>query len=134
MPGNTGFVKSAATRGNELIETLILLRDHQAASKTATELVSLDPDSGQELFRAGSVLARCATLAAADRALPEARRAELSKAYADQAVAMVQTALKKGHHDLEALRKDPSFDSVRARPDFGFLIAGSVAPPDNPKP
>ena len=133
-PGNAGYVRAVATGCAELTEALIRLKDHQAASKIALELVSLAPDSGQESLRAGSFLSRCVTLAAADSALPEARRAELSKAYADQAVAMVRSALKKGHHDLEALRKDPSFDSVRARPDFSSLLAGSVAPPDNPRP
>ena len=34
-PGNAGYVKSVATGCTELIETLIRLKDHQAASKIA---------------------------------------------------------------------------------------------------
>jgi hypothetical protein len=133
-PGNAEYVKSVATGCAELIEELLRLKDHQAASKIALELVSLSPDSGQESLRASSFLSRCVTLAAADSALPEARRAELAKACADQAVALVKDAIEKGHRDLEVLRKDASFDSVRARPDFGSLLAGADAASKNPKP
>jgi hypothetical protein len=80
------------------------------------------------------VLARCVTLAATDLDLPDARRAELAKAYADQAVSLVREALEKGHSDLEVIRKDPSFDSVRARPDFRSLLASSKGPSTNSKP
>jgi tetratricopeptide (TPR) repeat protein len=126
-PLNAEYVKSVASVCAELIETLIRLKDHDAASKIAVQLVSLSADSGQESLRAGSFLSRCVSLAAADSKLPGTRRAELAKAYADQAVAMVREALKKGQGDLEALRQDASFDSVRARPDFVSLVAGSVA-------
>jgi tetratricopeptide (TPR) repeat protein len=133
-PGNAAFVKSAASVFAELSETLIRLKDHQAASKIAVELASLSGDGGRETLRAGSFLSRCVRLATADPELTDTRRAELAKMYADQAVAMVRESLKKGPHDLEALRKDASFDSVRDRPDFSSLFAGSAAPQRKSKP
>jgi eukaryotic-like serine/threonine-protein kinase len=133
-PLNAEYVKSVASVCAELIETLIRLKDHQAASKIAVQLVSLSSDSGEESLRVGSFLSRCVSLATSDSTLPDTRRAELAKAYADQAVAMVRLALKKGRGDLEALRQDASFDSVRARPDFGSLLADSVATSGKSKP
>jgi eukaryotic-like serine/threonine-protein kinase len=133
-PGNAEFLKSAATCGNDVIETLIRLREHQAATKTASLLVSLQPDSGQELFRAGSVLARCATLAANDLRLSNSRRAELANAYAVQAIAMVRESQKKGHREFQSLRKDASFESLRARPDHAALLADLAASATERKP
>jgi tetratricopeptide (TPR) repeat protein len=128
-PGYTEFVQAVATCSNELVESLIRLKDHQAATKLLAEQISLAPGSGEASFRAGSVLARCATLAAADRGLPEARRSELASTYAERAVAMLREGLQKGHGDFDALRNDRSFDSLRARPDFASLLAGPVKPP-----
>jgi hypothetical protein len=123
-PGNTEFVQAVATCFNELLELLIRLKDHQSATKLLSEQSSLAPGSGEVSFRAGSVLARCAALAAADRELPEVKRTELARSYADRAIAMLREASQKGHRDFEALRNDRSFESLRARPDFASLLAG----------
>jgi tetratricopeptide (TPR) repeat protein len=126
-PGNVEFTKSTVRAASVLLETLMRLNAHEAVAETTAELVSLVPDSAKELIQAGSFLARCVSMAASDQQLAETRRAELAKMYADRAVAMVRKAIEKGHHDLEALQKDPSFDSLRARADFAALLGGSVA-------
>jgi hypothetical protein len=115
-------------------DELIRLRERQAATKTPALLISLQPDSGQELFRAGSVLARCATLAANDLRLSNSRRAELANAYAVQAIAMVRESQKKGHREFQSLRKDASFESLRARPDHAALLADLGASATERKP
>ena len=126
-PGNVEYTKALAVTAGELIETQMRLNAHEAVAETIAELVSLVPDSAKELIQAGSFLARCVSMAGSDQQLAETRRAELAKMYADRAVAMVRKAIEKGHHDLEALQKDPSFDSLRTRPDFVSLLGGSVA-------
>ena len=133
-PGHTGYIKSAVESCNDLIDSLIRSKDHQAATKIVSELVSLTPDSGKDLFHAASVLARCAPLAAADQQLPESRRVELENAYAEQAVDSVRKSLKMGHRDWDAIRKDASFESLRRRADFGALLAGMPLPSVDPKP
>ena len=125
---------AVATCSNELVESLIRLKDHQAATKLLAEQISLAPGSGEASFRAGSVLARCATLAKADRELPEVKRTELASSYADRAIAMLREALQKGHRDHDALRKDQAFESLRARSDFASLLASPATSPVDLKP
>ena len=128
-PRNTGFLNSVSAAYAALIETLIRLGAHQDANRVIAEFVTLAPGSGPECVRAGSFLARCVPLAAADARLTDARRADLARAYAARAVELVREAIQRGYHDIEALRSDHSFDVLRSRADFRELLAGSVASP-----
>jgi len=130
-PRYTDFLEAASTNHIALIETLIRLHEHEDAAKAVSELLSFSPDSGPQCFRAGSLVARCVPLAAADARLTDARRKELAKTYADRAVELLREAKQQGHQDIEVLKSDHSFDSIRSRADFQVLLAGSVAPESN---
>ena len=129
-PRNTDYLDAANTTHVALIETLIRVREPESAARAISELLSLAPDSGLQCFRAGSLLARCVPVASADAhaPLPVARRNEQAKAYADRAVELLREAKKRGHHDVEVLKSDHSFDGIRSRADFRELLIGSVAP------
>ena len=45
-----------------------------------------------------------------------------AQAYANQAMALLQEAVKLGFHDLEALKKTPDLEPLRSRADFGKLL------------
>jgi eukaryotic-like serine/threonine-protein kinase len=126
-PRNADSVESTSTTHSALIETLIRLREHEDAARAVSELISFSSDSAPQCFRAGSFLARCVPLPAADARLTDARRIELAKTYADRAVELLREAKKMGHQDIEALKSDHNFDSIRSRADFQGLLAGSVA-------
>ncbi len=127
-PRNNDYIQDASTTHIALIETLIRLREHEDAARAVSELLSFSPDSGPQCFQAGSLLARCVPLAAADARLPDARRNELAKTYAGRAVELLREAKKRGHLDVEALKSDHGFDGIRSRADFRELLAGSGAP------
>jgi tetratricopeptide (TPR) repeat protein len=109
-----------------LVETLIRLGAHDDATKTVSELVLVPPGSGPDRVRAAGLLARCVPLANDDAKLPDVRRAERARAYADRAVELLREAIKRGHRDFEALKTDHDFDALRSRADFRGLLAGST--------
>ncbi len=123
-PENAEYRQVVAAGCAELVETLILLKKHDEAVKLDTEFALLCRDSNKDTLRAGSLLARCVPLVAADPELPDAQRAELAESYAKRAIVLVRDAVANGYQDFDAIRNDRNFDSLRARADFGALLAG----------
>ena len=133
-PENAEFRRCLVSECASLVETLISLKMHDEATKSVAEIASLAQDSAKDILRAGSLMAQCVPLAAADSQLPGSRRAELAEAYAKCAIELVGEAARKGYRDVDAVRKDHGFDSLRARPDFGVLLAGMATPPGGSAP
>jgi tetratricopeptide (TPR) repeat protein len=127
-PANPDYRESVSTSQVALIETLIRLHDHEDAARAVLELASFSPDSAPQCFRAAALLARCVPLPSGDARLTDARRSELARTYADRAVELLREARKKGCQELDVLKSDHSFDSIRSRADFQLLLAGSVTP------
>ncbi len=106
---------------------MIRLGAHDDATKAIAELVALSPGSGRDRVHAAAFLARCVPLADADVRLPDVRRAECARAYADRAVELLRDAAEGGLRDFEALKTDHDFDALRSRADFRDLVAGSAS-------
>jgi hypothetical protein len=51
------------------------------------------------------------------------RRQQQARFYADQALAMLGTAVARGYKDLALMKKDTDLDSLRGRDDFRKLLA-----------
>jgi hypothetical protein len=66
---------------------------------------------------------KCIKLAEKDKELPQARRAETARAFADQAMALLGQAVKAGFRDTARLAKDVGLDPLRRREDFKKLLA-----------
>jgi serine/threonine protein kinase len=128
-PRSSYHIEAVIDTHVDLIETLIRLREHPAAAKAISEVISFSPDSGPQCFRAGSFLARCVPLAAADTRLTDGRRNELAKTYAERAVELLRQSLRKGYRGVEDLKSDRSFDVLRSRVDFRELLAEPGNPP-----
>ena len=74
-------------------------------------------------YDAASFLARCAALAGKDGQRSEARRQELARDYADRALVLLRQAVQHGFKDVDRLKKDPDLEPLRARGEFGKLVA-----------
>jgi hypothetical protein len=61
-------------------------------------------------------------LAEKDAKLPEARRKEAVRSYADQAMRMLRQAVQKGFRDRKSLREESAFGPLRPRQDFQQLV------------
>jgi tetratricopeptide (TPR) repeat protein/tRNA A-37 threonylcarbamoyl transferase component Bud32 len=93
----------------------------EAAQAAAAETGATFP---VDLMWGAAYLARCASLVEKDAQLPDDRRAELARSYAERAVATLRLALEHGYRDAAKLKTDSHFASLLSRPDFQELVAG----------
>jgi tetratricopeptide (TPR) repeat protein len=107
---------------NLLLEVQFQLDDYAAAADAATELAALTGLEGSDRHKsAAEALARCAARAAADSKIPEEKRLDTARGYADRAMAELKEAVKSGFKDSGELKKK-DFDVLREREDFKGLI------------
>jgi hypothetical protein len=107
----------------ELAATLLELGEHAGAAEAAADLARVAADPAGDACKAAGFLSRCIPLAEKDAKLPEARRKELAKSYADRAMEALRQAVAKGYKDAAQMKKDPDLDPLRGRDDFQKLLA-----------
>jgi serine/threonine-protein kinase len=105
-----------------LAVTLLDLGEHPGAAETAAELARVAFDPAGDTYNAACLLSLCVPLAEQDAKLPEAKRKELAKAYGDQALALLRTAVARGYKDAAQMKKDTDLDPLRGRDDFRKLL------------
>jgi tetratricopeptide (TPR) repeat protein/tRNA A-37 threonylcarbamoyl transferase component Bud32 len=122
------LVRRSASASAELREQIALLGQaiveqgqYQEAAEVAVQIPKQSPDRPDQRVVAARLLARCATLAGDDRALPENQRAPLARLYADRAVAQLRVAIDSGYQPARPLGDDPDFAPLQARADFRDL-------------
>jgi tetratricopeptide (TPR) repeat protein len=99
------------------------LADHARLAATADELAQFAVAPANDPFVAACHLGCCVTLADKDAQLPEARRKELAKRYADGALALLRQAVAAGFKDADRLNKNPDLEPLRGRAEFKKLLA-----------
>jgi tetratricopeptide (TPR) repeat protein len=105
-----------------LSTSLLGLGDHAAAADTARKLAELVFEPIGDHYDAACFLSRSVPLAEKDPKLSEARRKELVKSYADQAMNLLRQAVAKGYKDAAHMKKDTDLDPICNREDFKRLI------------
>jgi tetratricopeptide (TPR) repeat protein len=118
----------------DLAEVHLGQGEHAEASAAADQLAEAAVDLAKDRYKAACVLAGCVPLAAKDAKLPEARRQELAKEYADRALAVLRQAVADGYKDAVQMHKDPALAPLRDRADFQKLLADLEKAPAPPKP
>jgi hypothetical protein len=116
-----------------LAEVFLAQGEHAEASANANQLAEAAVDLAQDRYKAACLLAGCVPLAAKDSKLPEARRQELTREYADRAMTVLRQAVADGYKDAAQMRKDPALDPLRNRDDFKKLLANLEKAPATPK-
>jgi serine/threonine protein kinase len=99
------------------------LGDHAQLATTADELAGFGYQPARDTYNAACLLSTCVTLADKDDRLANAKRRELAQTYADRALAMLRQTVERGFTDVAQLKKDPDLEPLRARGEFGKLIA-----------
>jgi hypothetical protein len=118
----------------DLAEVHLAQGEHAQASVAAGQLAEHAYEPAKDRYKAACVLADCVPLAAKDGKLPEARRQELAKEYADRALAALRQAVTDGYRDSAQVRKETALDPLRGRDDFKKLLADLEKVPAAPKP
>jgi hypothetical protein len=106
-----------------LLESLLALGDHAAAAQAARKLTALAFEPSGDTYDAACAFARCGPLALKDASLPESKRQELARSYADEAMALLRQAVARGWKDAAHMQQDPDLNPLRNRDDFKKLIA-----------
>ena len=122
MPGNPTYGELLGHHYKGLADSHIRLKDHAKAVNAAGRLARVRPDAADDPYRAARVLGRCVELAEHDPAFSAARRTELARTYADEAMDDLREAVRRGFSSVEPLKISGAFAPLRGRPDFQQLL------------
>jgi hypothetical protein len=109
-----------------LAQALLELGDHGAVALAISQFLKspVDPhvDPASDTYNAACCLARCVPLVEKDKQLPDSKRNELARVYADKALAALRQAIHFGFKDAAHMEKDQDLDPLRNRHDFKKLL------------
>jgi serine/threonine-protein kinase len=133
-PADPRYRKGLRDSTRTLAAVLVAAGEHAEASAAADQLAQEPFEPTSDRYQAACVLAGCVPLAAKDAKLPEARRQELAREYADRSLAVLRQAVADGYKDAAQLRKEPALNPLRGRDQFKKLLAEVEKAPASPKP
>jgi serine/threonine-protein kinase len=118
-----GFGRAVFAENRKLLaQARLALGEHAAAAAAAEEMLPLSDDPAGDAVTVAGLLARCRPLAAKDPMLSDAQRKDLAQRYAERALACLREAIAKGYKDVDHLKADADFASLRSRADFLKLL------------
>ena len=120
-PRDRDGLERLRTDHGTLAVVLVALGDHAGAAVAAERLPDLLPDARDGYLDAAAFLVRCSGMAASDAALPQERRAELEKSYADRAVEWLRRAAARDLLTDPAELDRDDYEPLRGRDDFERL-------------
>jgi tetratricopeptide (TPR) repeat protein len=103
------------------------LGEYDAAAESLRAMRAASPETADDLADAARFALGCAEAADGVTGPPTEARAARVAAFTEVAVGFLREAVEKGFRDVQALRTEDSFQSLRARPDFQELLAGLTA-------
>jgi serine/threonine-protein kinase len=125
-PRNSAYRQFLRNNRLVLAKARLALCDPNAAAEAAEEMVNIGYDPANDAYYAASMLTRCASLAETVAKLPENKRHELARNYADRAMAYLRRAIEDGY--TGHVEKDKDLDVLQRREDFKKLIAEQSQP------
>jgi WD40 repeat protein/serine/threonine protein kinase/tetratricopeptide (TPR) repeat protein len=122
-PANADFRSTLDGALRLRVQILIAEGEHESVPKRVAEFVETSGDPSNATYEAACSFALCVPLAQKDSKLPEAKRKELAKLYAEQSVTYLKQAIDKGWTNVTWMEQDKDFDSIRDRDDYKQLVA-----------
>jgi serine/threonine protein kinase/tetratricopeptide (TPR) repeat protein len=98
------------------------LAEHARLATTADELARFAYDPANDSYVAACLLCQCVVLADKGSQLTETRRKELTRSYADRALAHLQEAVARGYNNVAEFKTDSNLEPIRGREEFGKLL------------
>jgi tetratricopeptide (TPR) repeat protein len=97
-------------------------KDHRAAAGDVVLYLSIGDIGFEAPHESAGFLCRCIVLCRDDHSLPKAEQESLAGSYADRAIGALQTAVRYGFRDLNALTSARVYDPLRHRADFTRIV------------
>jgi thiol-disulfide isomerase/thioredoxin len=95
---------------------------HAELARLAADLCRDFPASVHDRYNAACFVASAAQVVRESRQIPDSERRRLAAAYGEQAVALLDKAIKEGYTARSHLDKDKDLDLLRERADFRELL------------
>src|SRR5262249_45264204 len=106
-PDNPDYLHAMRYLSQNLAEVRVKLGDHAGAAKAVRGLLDTSRAKGSEdYFLAACFAARCLGAAGADTRISPAKRRDVEKGYADQALSWLGEAVRRGWRDTSGAKKD----------------------------
>jgi serine/threonine protein kinase/tetratricopeptide (TPR) repeat protein len=106
-----------------LVALLAQRGDRQALLALAERFKAGVREPQVDLYYAACLVSNCINLVQKDTRLPEARRKELARTYAEQAMDLLGRAVQAGYGNSAGMRRDADLQPLRGRQDFQKLLA-----------
>ena len=121
--GNVGLYRTTlAGHLGALAEVCLDLRSYDEAYRTSLEIPKAAPGSGEALFDAARVLARCMVQASGDSKLDKAVREDMDRKCLGRIVVLVRDSIDLDPKLLDRIKADSSLSGILSRPEFkGWL-------------
>ena len=97
-------------------------KNHRAAALAVRNYRKIEPNGFEEALESARFLCRCVELGREDQSATAADRDTMARAYGDQAMDALRTALRNGFRDLNDLGGAPIYEPLRGRDDFQRLV------------
>jgi serine/threonine-protein kinase len=101
---------------------LVSLGDHEAAAQVAEKLRTQGFEPANDNYNAACILCRLVPIVIKDSRLPESKRNEQARTYADKSLQNLGEAIRRGFNDGSQIKKEPDLDPIRSRDDFKKLL------------
>ncbi|HMC10902.1 MAG TPA: tetratricopeptide repeat protein, partial [Pirellulaceae bacterium] len=121
-PKKRTYAASLSGYYRELGDTALLQKDHAQVAESAHQLAQTRSDIAADAVLAARFLGRCVTLAEHDEQLTADERQLLANSYADQAVAHLREAIRRGYKNVASLKDLAALAPLRDRADFQQLL------------
>jgi tetratricopeptide (TPR) repeat protein len=121
-PKHPGYARTYWNNRWALAKSALGLGDHARLAVAAGDFARIGYDRNDAYFALSWYLA-CIALVEKDAGLPEGRRRELAREYADRAVPLIPTAVANRGYGLADLKTRPEFSPLRSRDDFNKVLA-----------
>jgi tetratricopeptide (TPR) repeat protein len=106
-----------------LAKSYLSLNDHRQLATTADDLAQFSHEPVNDTYDSACMLSRCVTMAEKDAGLIDARRKEMARSYAEQALARLRQAVDRGFKDADRMKHDAHLEPLRGRAEFEKLVA-----------
>jgi tetratricopeptide (TPR) repeat protein/tRNA A-37 threonylcarbamoyl transferase component Bud32 len=121
--GQPTYLTLLRSHFHDLAKVLAQQGDHAGLEQLSAQIRKDSPENPSDTYDAACYLGRAVPLLEKDVRIEEPERRRRAQADADQAMVLLQEAVKKGYRNSALVVKDADLDALRGREEFTKLLA-----------